>query len=88
MILLLGTPVITVAQDGITQRQQERILAKKAKEDKKAKVKKEKEDRKRHLAIQDKATRKRLKRHTRRADRGGSGQHRDGFFTRLFGGGR
>ncbi len=72
------------AQDGITQKEQERILAKKAKEDKKAKVKKTKDDKKRHLAIQDKATRKRLKQHDRRADRSGSGRHRDGFFTRLF----
>ncbi len=82
---LASAPVISHAQDGISQKQQEKILAKKAKEDKKAKVKKEKDDKKRHLAIQDKATRKRLKQHDRRAERGGSGRHRDGFFTRLFG---
>lgn len=81
---LTGTPMMAHAQDGISQKEQERILAKKAKEDKKAKVKKAKDDKKRHLAIQDKATRKRLKQHDRRADRSGSGRHRDGFFTRLF----
>jgi hypothetical protein len=45
-----------------------------------------KDDRKRHLDIQDKATRKRIKRNTRRADRRGSGRHRDGFLRRTFGG--
>lgn len=81
---LTGAPIMVQAQDGISQKEQERILAKKAKEDKKAKVRKAKDDKKRHLAIQDKATRKRLKQHDRRADRSGSGRHRDGFFTRLF----
>lgn len=75
-------------QDGITQRQQEKILAKKAKEEKKAKVKKEKADRKHHLGIQDKATRKRIKQHTKRADRRGSGAHRDSWFRRTFSRGR
>lgn len=72
------------AQEGIGQKQQEKLLEKKAKEDKKAKVRKEKADRKRHLEIQDKAARKRIKRNTKRADRGGSGAHRDGFFKGLF----
>ena len=74
------------AQDGISQKKQEKILAKKEKEEKKAKVKKEKEDHKRHLANQDKATRKRIKKHTKRAGRHGSDAHRDGFFQRVFGG--
>lgn len=79
-----AAPVAGYAQDGISRKQQEKQLARKAKEEKKAKARKEKEDRKRHLSIQDKATRKRLKRHTRRADRSGSGTHRDGWFPGLF----
>jgi len=39
------------------------------------------------LSIQDKATRKRIKRNMKRAERGGQGKHRDGFFRRVFGGG-
>jgi hypothetical protein len=83
--VLLGVPTNGSAQDGISRKQQEKTLAKKAKEDKKAKVRKEKEDRKRHLNNQDKATRKRMKRNTKRADRHGSDPHRDGFFRRTFG---
>ncbi len=84
LTMLAAMPTVSPAQDGISQKQQEKILAKKAKEDKKAKVKQEKADRKRHLSIQDKATRKRLKRHTKRADRRGSGAHRDGGLRGLF----
>lgn len=83
-VLLSAMPSVSHAQGGISQKQQEKILAKKAKEDKKAKKKKEKADRKRHLSIQDKATRKRLKKHTKRADRRGSGAHRDGGLRGLF----
>jgi len=72
------------AQDGLSRRKQEKILAKKGKEEKKAKARKVKDDRKRHLSIQDKVTRKRVKRHTKRADRRGSGAHRDGGLRRLF----
>ncbi|MBK9176564.1 MAG: hypothetical protein IPM46_09550 [Flavobacteriales bacterium] len=82
---LTAAPAILHAQEGgISRKQQERILAKKAKDEKKAKTKQDKADRERHLSIQDKETRKRMKRHTRRADRRGSGAHRDGFLTRLF----
>ena len=81
----VGGPLSLPAQDGISAKKQEKILAKKAKEDKKAKVKKEKEDRKRHLSLQDKDTRKRIERNRRRAERGGMHRHRDGFFGRLFG---
>ncbi|MBK8499703.1 MAG: hypothetical protein IPL52_13040 [Flavobacteriales bacterium] len=84
LVLLTGVPASSHAQDGISQRQQEKILAKKAKEDKKAKAQKEKDDRKRHLSVQDKKTRKRIERNRRRAERGGPGPHRDGFFRRLF----
>lgn len=83
-MLMAAVPSVSLAQDGISQKQQEKILAKKSKEDKKAKKKKEKADRKRHLSIQDKATRKRLKKHTKRADRRGSGAHRDGGLRGLF----
>ena len=61
------------------------MLEKKAHTEKKEKAKKERKDRRRHLSIQDKAARKRIKRHTKRADRRGSGHHRDGFFRRTFG---
>jgi Flp pilus assembly protein TadB len=86
-LLLSALPTAqAVAQDGITRKQAEKNLARKAKEERKAKARKVKEDRKRHLEIQDKATRKRIKRHTRRADKRGSGRHRDGFLRRTFGG--
>lgn len=84
LMILAAAPAVSHAQDGISQKQQEKILSKKAKEDKKAKKKKEKADRKRHLSIQDKATRKRLKKHNKRADRRGSGAHRDGWLRGLF----
>jgi len=82
--LLVSMPVH--AQDaGISRKKQEKILEKKAKTEKKEQAKQERQDRKRHLSLQDKATRKRLKRHGKRADRGGSNTHRDGFFRRTFG---
>lgn len=82
---LMAAPASVVAQDGISRKKQEKNLAKKAKEDKKAKKRKVKDDRKRHLGNQDKATRKRIKRNTKRSDRHGSDPHRDGFFRRTFG---
>jgi Flp pilus assembly protein TadB len=87
VLLLVGVPAFAaVAQDGISKKQAEKNLARKARDDRKAKARKVKDDRKRHLDIQDKATRKRIKRNTRRADRRGSGRHRDGFLRRTFGG--
>ncbi len=83
LALLAAVPAVQ-AQEGISRKKQERTLAKKAKEEKKEKAKKEKADKDRHLGLQDKATRKRMKRHNRRADRRGSGQHKDGFFARTF----
>ncbi len=82
---LLVSPLALPAQGGISQKQQERKLAKKGKEEKKKTARAEKEGHKRHLAIQDKETRKRLKRQTRRADKRGSGSHRErgiGLFRR------
>jgi Flp pilus assembly protein TadB len=72
------------AQDGISRKKQEKIQAQKAKEEKKELARKEKEGRKRHLALQDKSTRKRMKRNSKRADRSGSRQHRDGIPARWF----
>jgi hypothetical protein len=87
LLLLAAAPAApVVAQDGISKKQAEKNLARKARDDRKAKARKVKDDRKRHLDIQDKATRKRIKRNTRRADRRGSGRHRDGFLRRTFGG--
>ncbi len=89
MILLCGlvltVPSLASGQDGISRKKQEKLLEKKAKADKKEKARQEKEDRKRHLSLQDKATRKRIKRNTKRADRHGSDPHRDNFFQRTFG---
>lgn len=84
-MLLIGAGASAMAQDGITKKQAEKNLARKAKEERKAKAQKVKDDRKRHLDIQDKATRKRIKRNTKRAERHGSGRHRDGWFRRTFG---
>lgn len=85
LFAVAASPTLSSAQDGISRKKQERIQANKAKQEKKAKAKQERFDRKRHLSVQDKAARKRVKRHTKRADRRGSGQHRDGFFRRTFG---
>lgn len=84
-LTLLAAPVHVTAQDGISRKKQEKILEKKAHDEKKQKARQENDDRKRHLSLQDKATRKRMKRNNKRADRGGSDTHRDGFFKRTFG---
>lgn len=67
-------------EEGISQRQQERIQARKAKEKKKEQARQDKENRKRHLSIQDKAARKRIKRNLKRAEPGGG--RRRGLFRR------
>lgn len=84
IVSIAAWPSDMMAQEGISRKKQEKILAKKEKDDVKAAKRKEKEDWKRHLSIQDKDTRKRLKRHTKRADRRGSGPHRDGFLNGIF----
>lgn len=81
----LLAPVSSHAQDGISRKKQEKLLEKKAKQEKKEKAEQERDDRKRHLSLQDKATRKRMRRNSKRADRHGSGPHHDGFFRRTFG---
>ena len=84
--LVVSAPVTLHAQDeGIGKKEAERNQAKKEKEDKKATRIAEKENRKRHLGIQDKATRKRIKQNTKRAGKHGTNTHRDPFFVRLFG---
>lgn len=84
LALLVVAPTVAFGQDGISRQKQEKILAKKEKKEVKERARKEKKDRKRHLKIQDKEARKRIKRHTKRADRRGSGTHRDGFPRSLF----
>ncbi|MFZ1688950.1 MAG: hypothetical protein WAU70_16125 [Flavobacteriales bacterium] len=84
--LAITAPVVLHAQEeGIGRKEAEHIQAKKAKQDKKAAKKAEKEKQKQHLGIQDKATRKRIKQHTKRANKHGTNTHRDPFFVRLFG---
>lgn len=85
LFLFCGASVDARGQEGITKKQAEKNLARKAKEERKAKARKVKDDRKRHLDIQDKATRKRIKRNTKRADKHGSGRHRDGWLRRTMG---
>ena len=88
-ILLVVIPMLIAfppaqAQEGISKRKQEKIQKDKEKKEKKEMVEREKKGKKRHLSIQDKETRKRIKKHTKRADRRGTRTHRDGFFSRLF----
>lgn len=88
-ILSLIVPLLLIvphsnAQEGISRKKQEKIQKDKAKEEKKELAQREKKGKKRHLSIQDKETRKRIKRNTKRADRRGTRTHRDSFFRRLF----
>jgi len=73
------------AQEGIGKEEQEKIQGKRKKNDAKEVRKEEKRLYKQHLANQDKATRKRMKRHKRRADQQGNTGHREPFLRRLFG---
>jgi len=84
LFALGGAPAVMRAQEGIGQKEAERMQARKEKEQRKELARKRKEDHKRHLSIQDKAARKRIRQHTRRADRRGSGAHRDGWLRRMF----
>ncbi|MFN3876198.1 MAG: hypothetical protein ACK4L7_09845 [Flavobacteriales bacterium] len=82
LCLCAGAPVAVRAQEeGISQRQQERILAKKAKEKKKEQARQDKRNRERHLSIQGKEARKRIKRNLKRVEPGG-GTRRGGLFRR------
>ncbi len=85
LLLLAVAPLLVQAQEeGISRRKQEKLQAKKERNDKKAVQKEEKRLAKKHLENQDKATRKRMKRNKRRADKGGSGAHRDPWPRRWF----
>jgi hypothetical protein len=85
MLLVLAWSLPAVhGQEGISRKQQEKNLAKKAKEEKKETIRREKEGKKRHLELQDKATRKRMKKNTKRADRKGSDGHGSGRSGGLF----
>ena len=66
------------------EKEQEKILAKQEKQKHKDRKAAEKELRKRHLELQDKETRKRIKRHDKRADRSGTNRHRDPWIKRVF----
>ena len=94
LLSLVLAPALLHAQDaeggdgksaGMSKKQQEKHLAKKERKDKKSLAKEEKRIYKLHREHQDKATRKRMKRHERRAGKHGQSEHRDPFFRRLFG---
>lgn len=84
-LLLLVLPMASHAQEaGRSQKEQEKIQARKEKQQKKDAKKAEKELWKQHLARQDKATAKRLKKNRRRSDRKGQEGQGDGWFSRTF----
>jgi len=85
--LLLSCAILPAvhAQEGISKEKQEKIQRKKKRDDAKEVKLEEKRIAKKHLANQDKATRKRMKRHNRRAAKQGNTGHRDPFLRRLFG---
>lgn len=88
-LLLLATLAFVAAppvsaQTGIGRKQQEKIQRKKERNDVKDVKREEKRLAKQHLANQDKATRKRMKRHKRRAGNQGQAGHRDTWLRRLF----
>ncbi len=80
-----AVPTALHAQDsGISAAKQEKLLAKKERRDVKEVKKEEKRLAKKHLENQGKATRKRMKRNKRRADKHGSSAHRDPWPGRWF----
>lgn len=85
LVVLLGAPALVHAQEeGLSRKKQEKLLAKKERDDAKEVKKEEKRIAKKHLENQDKATRKRMKRNKKRADRGGQHAHRDPWPRRWF----
>ena len=84
LLVFAAAPVVN-AQEGISKQKQEKIQAKKKRNDAKEVKQEEKRIAKKHLANQDKATRKRMKQHKRRAEKQGNTGHRDPFLRRLFG---
>lgn len=94
IVALAFAPAWSHAQDGasggndgagISKKQADKQQMKLAKDKKKIQAKEEKRRYKVHMQNQDKATRKRMKRNKRNADRNGSDPHRDPFLRRLFG---
>ncbi|HQV39607.1 MAG: hypothetical protein IPO60_04850 [Flavobacteriales bacterium] len=85
LLLVLAAAPVVHAQEGISKKKQDKIQRDKKKNDVKEVKKEEKRIAKKHLANQGKATRKRMKRHKRRADKQGNSGHRDPFLRRLFG---
>lgn len=86
VVLLTAVPVAARAQsEGVGKAKQEKVQAKKERREAKEVRKEEKRIAKKHLSNQDRATRKRMKQHKRRADQHGSNGHRDPFLRRLFG---
>lgn len=84
--LLAAAPMAVRAQsEGVGKAKQEKVQAKKERREAKELRKEEKRIAKKHLSNQDRATRKRMKQHKRRADQHGSNGHRDPFLRRLFG---
>ncbi len=83
LLSFVAAPSVS-AQAGIGRKQQEKIQRKKERNDVKDVKREEKRLAKQHLANQDKATRKRMKRHKRRAGNQGQAGHRDTWLRRLF----
>jgi hypothetical protein len=84
LLAFAAAPTTAHAQAGAGPDQVNPISAKQKQKRSKAIRKEEKRLNKQHLAHQDKATRKRMKRHQRRADKQGNTGHRDPFLRRLF----
>lgn len=86
LLVLVCASATTYAQGdkGITEKQALKMQAKKDKEKAKAKKKADRDARKRHLSIQSKDVRKRMRKNTNRANRKGSGRHVDPFYKRWF----
>ena len=85
LIFLLAVPLIAFAQDNSSQtkaqKKAEKAKEKKLSEERKADLK----GKQFHYKIQDKATRKRMKKNRRKVDHNYAGEKPPGFFKRLFG---
>ena len=87
LLLLLAfaaAPTVAYAQTDAGPDQVSPISAKAKQARSKAILKEEKRMNKQHLSHQDKATRKRMKQHQRRANKDGNSGQRDPFLRRLF----
>jgi hypothetical protein len=84
LVAFAAAPAVAHAQTDAGPDQVNPMSAKAKQARSKAIRKEEKRMNKQHLAHQDKATRKRMKQHQRRADKQGNSGHRDPFLRRLF----